>query len=510
LEKMMRAGAIAVVAIQLLWLGIAAARIDAVSVSTAASVESPPDGSGGFAGSSGEFLPSDGSSLEARLRFNVNADVNTGQAREESSALNFALKFTVDEPGPYRLTVEAAVLSEVTRHADSPGCSASVAFSGVFGSATGLAVKSGALGFGSSLVLPDGNSEAAQEYRGAAHATLIGVPGTGAPTKALIYDIGATAISRGCEVAVRGGLDNGTTSDCSACGYPGAPPRDAAEDGIAVRITVALLCGDGVTDPEVGEQCDLGARNGTEQGCCSAQCTLRDSGTTCIADDNPCTGDICNGTDAECATPPQAGGCDDGLFCNGADQCAGGACSDHAGSPCPEADGDADCRESCDEGRDACDALDPAGSVCHADENVCTDDSCDAQGSCVAIERSGECDDGDACTTGDQCLDGVCRAAGPLCDACQSCSAGSCGGVSCTPSPTATALPTATATADPACAGDCSGDGTVTVSEIVTLVGVALGSTESSACGRGDLDGDGAIRIAELVAAVNALLDGCA
>jgi hypothetical protein len=42
------------------------------------------------------------------------------------------------------------------------------------------------------------------------------------------------------------------------------------------------------------------------------------------------------------------------------------------------------------------------------------------------------------------------------------------------------------------------------------LVGVALGSSEATACGRGDLDGDGAIRIAELVAAVNALLDGCA
>jgi hypothetical protein len=507
---MMRLGVSAVLVAQLLGAGMAGARIEAVSVSTAGSVESPPDGSAGFAGSSGEFLPSDGESLEARLRFNVNADVNAGQVREESSGLNFVLKFTVDEPGPYRVTVDAAVLAEVTRHADTAGCSAGVAFSGVFGSATGLTVDTGALGFGSSLVLPDGSTETAQEYRAAARATLIGIPGTGAPTKGLTYDIGATAISRGCEVAVRGGLDHGTTRDCSACGYPGTPAREASGDGIAIRITVAPLCGDGVTDSEVGEQCDLGARNGTEDGCCSAQCALQAAETACVADQNPCTADACNGTDAECATSPQAGACDDGLFCNGADQCADGACGEHAGSPCPEADGDADCRESCDEARDACDAVDPFGSACVADDNQCTDDACDAQGTCTATERGGGCDDGDGCTTGDACRAGACQPGGPLCDACQTCGAGSCGGAPCTPSPTATAVPTATATADANCAGDCSADGAVTVAEIVTLVGVALGSSEATACGRGDLDGDGAIRIAELVAAVNALLDGCA
>ncbi|MDX2170231.1 MAG: hypothetical protein SF182_24380 [Deltaproteobacteria bacterium] len=60
------------------------------------------------------------------------------------------------------------------------------------------------------------------------------------------------------------------------------------------------------------------------------------------------------------------------------------------------------------------------------------------------------------------------------------------------------------------CPGDCSGDGTVSVAELLTGVTIALGSASLEACPSFDRDGDGRVDVAELLAAVNALLDGCA
>lgn len=68
------------------------------------------------------------------------------------------------------------------------------------------------------------------------------------------------------------------------------------------------------------------------------------------------------------------------------------------------------------------------------------------------------------------------------------------------PTPTATVAPTS-------CPGDCSGDGVVTVNELVGGVGAALGTAE--ACAALDVDGDGTVSISELVAAVNSALNGC-
>ncbi len=40
----------------------------------------------------------------------------------------------------------------------------------------------------------------------------------------------------------------------------------------------------------------------------------------------------------------------------------------------------------------------------------CTDDSCDGEAGCQHINNSASCDDGDACTLGDKCVDGACEA----------------------------------------------------------------------------------------------------
>jgi hypothetical protein len=59
------------------------------------------------------------------------------------------------------------------------------------------------------------------------------------------------------------------------------------------------------------------------------------------------------------------------------------------------------------------------------------------------------------------------------------------------------------------CAGDCNGDGQVTISELVVSVQIALGSAAESSCRSIDVSGDGVASVDELVAAVHAALDGC-
>ena len=59
------------------------------------------------------------------------------------------------------------------------------------------------------------------------------------------------------------------------------------------------------------------------------------------------------------------------------------------------------------------------------------------------------------------------------------------------------------------CVGDCDGSGDVTVNEIITMVNVALGSAQLSACPPGDADGSGDITINEIIQAVNNALGMC-
>ncbi len=59
------------------------------------------------------------------------------------------------------------------------------------------------------------------------------------------------------------------------------------------------------------------------------------------------------------------------------------------------------------------------------------------------------------------------------------------------------------------CTGDCGGDGTVTVDELLTLVNIALGSADLTRCQGADLGGDGRIGIDDLLRAVTRSLAGC-
>jgi hypothetical protein len=78
------------------------------------------------------------------------------------------------------------------------------------------------------------------------------------------------------------------------------------------------------------------------------------------------------------------------------------------------------------------------------------------------------------------------------------------------PEPTATATcGTAVTAACPECGGDCDGNLSVNVDELLTMVTIALGSAPASECARGDLNADGLVYVDEIVVALQHSLHGC-
>ncbi len=59
------------------------------------------------------------------------------------------------------------------------------------------------------------------------------------------------------------------------------------------------------------------------------------------------------------------------------------------------------------------------------------------------------------------------------------------------------------------CVGDCNGDKSVTVNELIVMVNIALGTQDISACQAGDANHDGQISVNEIILGVNNSLNGC-
>lgn len=103
--------------------------------------------------------------------------------------------------------------------------------------------------------------------------------------------------------------------------------------------------------------------------------------------------------DAGCTTSAQ---CDDGVFCNGVEECVEGSC---VAMPvaCPEEDGVACTHPSCDLTLDAC-VEKPADALCTVGEY------CDIERGCLQVPdclSDGDCTPPDACTLG-VCVAGTC------------------------------------------------------------------------------------------------------
>lgn len=193
------------------------------------------------------------------------------------------------------------------------------------------------------------------------------------------------------------------------------------------------------------EQCQDGLFcNGTE-ACSSGACTHTG---------NPCPGSACKTCQEDsktCFDPAGTPCADDGLFCNGNEICNGSGSCIHEGSPCPHA--------TCVEATDECTCFGPGeycddGKFCNGDEyclfgvcehvgnpcasrglhcaeavgrcicfvdaecddaNDCTDDRCEADGSCRHLNNTAPCDDGIFCNGVDTCNCGSCSHAGNPC-----------------------------------------------------------------------------------------------
>ena len=203
----------------------------------------------------------------------------------------------------------------------------------------------------------------------------------------------------------------------------------------------------------------------------------------------------------QCSGAPNGAGCDDSDPCTTNDECLAGFCS---GSPV----------------------------ICFAQDDCHLAGTCDPNsGACSnpTAPNGGTCDDGDPCTANDQCTAGTCAGTGT----CPTATVPA--GATATPNPAATttatmavtgspvATSTATATAGsqtpcpertgstgPTCAGDCNGDGTVKVNELIIGVNIALGNASVCDCPSFDRDSNLAVSINELIAAVLSALGGCA
>ncbi len=152
--------------------------------------------------------------------------------------------------------------------------------------------------------------------------------------------------------------------------------------------------------------CDDGDPCTDNDRCLDGVCT----GAVAKCDDgNPCTDDACQ-SGVGCVHTPNTKACSDGDVCTISDKCVDGACVGQPVSNTGCNDGNV-CTidDQCVEG-----VCKGTPNLCN-DLNPCTTDSCDPTHpqavpgvGCVHLPRTGSCDDVDACTKGDTCVDGEC------------------------------------------------------------------------------------------------------
>ena len=220
--------------------------------------------------------------------------------------------------------------------------------------------------------------------------------------------------------------------DGEACtGSQGEP--DVCRDGTCDPGAELCAC---ATDDDCRAMDDDDVCNG--KYVCQGRCVIDpETVVTCDAsEDTACLKNQCDPDTAVCSMGPADGACDDGDPCTlGPDVCEDGNCKGENPVACPQdADlcttevcdpADRECKSvgaqvSCDDG-DACtvDACVPATGACVNDDsarraacddgNPCTDDGCSPQsGECTHVDNTAYCEDGDACTLGDQCNAGRC------------------------------------------------------------------------------------------------------
>jgi len=237
-------------------------------------------------------------------------------------------------------------------------------------------------------------------------------------------------------------VGEGDCDPCETCvaGACVPNPGEACDDGLfcngadscGVDLTCSVHAGDPcLGGPDCNNVCNEVADNcfvAPGMGCTSDgnQCTTDacDGAGTCAhnavpnntacgsSSTGPCdAADNCQGGVCQTNTSPDGAACNDGVFCNGADTCSAGACSNHAGDPCT---GGAQCNNACNEVADNC--FNASGTACTGNGvNQCSGaDTCNGSGTCSNNNSPNGtgCDDGLACNIGETCQNGACSGGG--------------------------------------------------------------------------------------------------
>ncbi len=122
--------------------------------------------------------------------------------------------------------------------------------------------------------------------------------------------------------------DSSTTHDTAN------PSTDVPPDADSTSDTDSTSDADISLPPEcaINPDCDDNV-SCTNDTCVNGQCQNTPDDTQCD-DNNACTDNRCD-TVIGCVDDNNNAPCDDGVFCNGADLCADGACTFHKGTTCP-------------------------------------------------------------------------------------------------------------------------------------------------------------------------------
>jgi len=211
------------------------------------------------------------------------------------------------------------------------------------------------------------------------------------------------------------------------------------------------ICTTDYCDPELGCMSEVNSVPCDDEDVCTygEHCNLGEcvpAGELTCEDNNPCTDDSCD-PQAGCQFVPNDGDCSDNNACTDGDYCEGGGCQPGPLIYCDEANPctDDSCDvgtgcihvpnvKQCDDGNECTVGEMCANGVCTGGEepacddgNLCTDDSCDALVGCVYVDNLVPCDDLNACTEQDACTAGICVPGEVvICDDKNSCTSDSC------------------------------------------------------------------------------------
>ena len=327
----------------------------------------------------------------------------------------------------------------------------------------------------------------------------------------------------------------------SACGKPSDCLSGNCIDGICCAPNCFGTC----------RSCAQ-AKTGLDNGTCAPVSDGQQSTSGCTAEGKACSSIGCvatscfdkvkNGdeTDVDCGgscpgcivantcsknSDCVSGNCIDGICCDSncfgtCRSCAQATTTQPNGTCAPVSDGQQSTSGCTTEGK-ACSSIGCVATSCFDKVKSGDETDVDCGGACPGCVVANTCSKNSDCASSN-CVDGICCA--PNCSGtCRSCAQatttqpnGTCAQVV-TGKQTTNGCQAAGFACDDlgscvnptTCVGDCGGNKSVTVDEVLTMVNIALGTADVATCAAGDPNNDRQVTVDEILTAVNNGLNGC-